>query len=1313
MLICPICGAESPDRYRACGRCGSQLVADRPPEEIRRVATVVTSDWKGSTALGERLDPESLREVQTRYFDAMQTVFESHGGTIEKIIGDAIVAVFGIPTRREDDALRAVQAAAETQRVLAVLNDQLDERWGVRLITRTGVATGEVIVGEATAGQHVLTGDTMSVATAMEQNAPAQETLLAGSSYRLVAEQVQAEAVGPITPKGSHEPVTAYRLVAVASAAGETAEAPSAPEAGVRVCGVCGEQNPIDFLHCGACGATLTQRVQARESRKTVTIVFADPKPDTADGKPPSPEALRDVMSGYFNAMQAVLARHGATVEKFIGDAVMAVFGLPVRHDEDALRAVRAAADMQRALPDLNEAFASQWGVTLGNHIGVNTGEVVAGDASLGQRLVTGDTVNVAARLEQAAGAGQVLLGDLTYRLVRGAVEVEVVEPLTLKGKAEPVPAYRLQKVSDATEGFVRRQDAPMIGRQIEMDALKRIYRRTVTERGCRMATVVADAGVGKSRLIDEFAAACGPKTTVIRGRCLPYGEGITFWPLREAARDAAGVDLNDPPDVARSRLDKLIGDEAVSARIASAIGLATEPYPVAEIFWGARRFLESLGRKRPLVVVIHDIHWAEPTFLEMIGNLIETIEDASVLLLCSSRPDLLEAHPEWATAEQTIRVVLQPLTDADAGRVVQGLLGGMAISGDVANRIAQGASGNPLFVEQLLSMLIDAGTLHQVDGHWEALADLSTLDVPPTIQALLAARLDLLAGGERAVIEPASVIGQTFAQAAVTELAPDPVQPEVPMHLVALTRKQFVQPEVTDEPGYRFPNLLIRDAAYHGLLKRARADLHERFVNWGEEINRREGRGQEFEEIQGYHLEQAYRYLTELGTVDDHARSLGIRASEKLASSGRRAMARGDMPAAANLLRRAAATRERLDPARLVLLPDLGEALTELGEFDEARLILADATDSAAEINDELVAARAGLVRLYTQLYSGESEGDVDWSSAVMAATERALALFEAAGEEAGQTFAWRMRAMMFGAALRTADAAIAAGKVVDLARRSGNIRAEMRGSIAHATAAAYGPTPVDEALRRSQDFVEHATIDQHAVATINLLIAQLHAMRGDLAVARDLYRTSRAKLEELRAGIYASSTSIDTARIEMLAGDDAAAEADLRRDYAALTAMGEKYALASVVGLLARVLERQGRSNEALEMTRVAETVSAVDDVDAQSIWRGVRARIEAERGETTAALALAREAVELRRQADMPILHAEALMDLAAVLDRSGASEEAMVALDEALVLAVSKGDVITARQIKQALARAKRAGKEKRRGAKAPASRKSRT
>jgi class 3 adenylate cyclase/tetratricopeptide (TPR) repeat protein len=1293
MVTCPSCGEESSPRFRVCGLCGAQLAENRPPEEIRRIATVVTSDLKGSTALGEKLDPESLREILTRYFDEMRVVFESHGGTIEKIIGDAIVAVFGLPTRRDDDALCAVQAAAETMRVLTVLNDQLEEAWGIRLVTRTGVASGEVIVGELSAGAHVLTGETIRVAGTMEQNAPPLEVLLADSTYQLVVDEVEAEPYGPVFAKGSRQPLTAHRLLTVSSPAAEAATPEGEVEAGAQICGVCGEQNPVEHRFCGTCGTALTGRVKFQESRKTVTIVFADPKPASKDGSSPSPEALRDVMSRYFEGMQRVLDRHGATVEKFIGDAVMAVFGLPVRHEDDALRAVRAAGDMQEALPELNAAFERDWGVSIGNHIGVNTGEVVAGDASLGQRLVSGDTVNVAARLEQAAGPGEVLLGDLTYRLVRGAVQVEPIAPLTLKGKAELVPAYRLTGVRERAEGFERRNDAPMIGREAEMEELRAVIGEAIKVQACRMVTVVGDAGLGKSRLVAEFTAEQADLATIIRGRCLPYGEGITFWPLREAVRDAAGIETNDASDLALRKLDQLVPDAEVAGRLASAIGLSLEPYPVAEVVWGARKFLEGLAGTRPVVMVIDDIQWASPTFLELIGSLIEMVADASVLLLCTSRPNLLEAHPDWATDGTNRRIVLEPLTEADAGRVVQALLGDAGIPENVQARIAQGASGNPLFVEQLLSMLIDEGRLLHGDGRWEVVGDLSQLDVPPTIQALLAARIDLLDSGERAVIEPASVIGQSFARAAVTDLAPEPIQAQIDEPLGALIRKQLIGPSTIageEDVTYRFPNILIRDAAYNGLLKRARADFHERFVAWAEELNRRQGRGQEFEEIQGYHLEQAHRYLTELGMLDEHARSVGIRASEKLASAGRRAMARGDMPAAADLLRRAAATREPLDPGRLELLPDLGETLTELGAFDEARRVLVEATDAAAETANELVAARADLVRLYLQLYSGESEGAVDWSSAVVTATERALPLFEASGEEAGQTFAWRMRALMFGAAQRTADAAAAAEQVVERAKRAGNLRAELRAALVYAWALLYGPTPVADASSRLREVADQISVDQLGVAKVNLQLAQLTAMAGDFDTARDLYRSSQSKLEELRAGIHALSTSLDAARVELLAGDDAAAERMLRHDFDALTAVGEKYSLSSVAGLLAHAIERQGRVDEADEITRIAEEISAPDDLDAQALWRGARARVLASRGQHAEALALAREAVAMRTQVDTLIDRVDALMDLAEVLRRAGDRPGADAALREALEVASGKGDVVTERRIREQLA-----------------------
>jgi len=619
-------------------------------------------------------------------------------------------------------------------------------------------------------------------------------------------------------------------------------------------------------------------------------------------------------------------------------------------------------------------------------------------------------------------------------------------------------------------------------------------------------------------------------------------------------------------------------------------------------------------------------------------------------------------------------------------------LLGGTGIDPGVRGRIVAAAAGNPLFVEQLLSMLIDEGTLRQADGRWEVQGDLSRLSVPPTIQALLAARIDLLESDERAVIEPASVIGQTFARAAVTELAPEPIRPRIDIELGALARKALIGllPATADDLSYRFPNILIRDAAYDGLLKRARADLHERFVAWGEEINRRQGREREFEEIQGYHLEQAYRYLTELGLADDHARQVGIRGSEKLAAAGRRALSGGDMPAAASLLRRAAATRASLDLDRLRILPELAEALTELGEFEEARTVLRDAAGAARELNDPLVAARVDLVQLYAQLYSGESDGEADWSSAVVTATEAAIPLFEAAADEGGQTFAWRLRALMFGAAQRTADAAAASAQVVEHARRTGNLRAEIRGAFVYAWALLYGPTAVADAIPRMREVASRVSADQLAVAKVNLQLAQLIAMAGDFDAARELYRGSQAKLDELRAGIHASSTSLDAARVEVLAGDEVAAERLLRHDFDALNALGERYLRSSVAGLLARSVERQDRLDEAEEMSRIAEEMSASDDLDAQAIWRGARARVLARRGRQAEAVTLAREAVEMRERGDTPIDRVEALIDLAEVLGRAGDGTGAVAALGEALELAKGKGDIVSERRIQMLFA-----------------------
>src|SRR5439155_2851244 len=368
------------------------------------------------------------------------------------------------------------------------------------------------------------------------------------------------------------------------------------------------------------------------------------------------------------------------------------------------------AAEMKLKLVEVNDQLEARWGVRLENRTGVNTGEVVAGDVTAGQRLVTGDTVNTAARLEQAAPATEVLIGESTYRLVKDVVEVETVEPLSLKGKAEPVPAYRIIAVTKG-EAVTRRLDSPMVGRTEELQALIEALAQAERDRSCRLVTVLGPAGVGKSRLLHEFLRLASERATILRGRCLPYGEGITFWPLGEIARGAAGVLAEDSLEAARAKLAACIGaeNEAVTDLVGAAIGLTTAAFPVQETFWATRRFFEILATGRPLVLLIDDIHWAERTFLDLLREVVESVEDAAVVLACSSRGDLLEDHPDWAEDRPNFRhIALEPLSARESAQVIENVLGSPELDEAIRAKIIEAADGNPLFVEQMLSMLLD-----------------------------------------------------------------------------------------------------------------------------------------------------------------------------------------------------------------------------------------------------------------------------------------------------------------------------------------------------------------------------------------------------------------------------------------------------------------------------------------------------------------------------------------------------------------------------------------------------------------------------
>jgi class 3 adenylate cyclase/tetratricopeptide (TPR) repeat protein/type II secretory pathway predicted ATPase ExeA len=1056
----------------------------------------------------------------------------------------------------------------------------------------------------------------------------------------------------------------------------------------MRVCPSCGEENPDRFRLCGYCGTALAPEETPQAARKLVTIVFCDLAGSTSLGEGLDSESLRTLMTRYFEEMRGVLESHGGVVEKYIGDAVMAVFGLPIVREDDALRAVAAADGMRAALERLNDELEAGWGVRLTSRIGVNTGEVVSGDPTAGEHLVVGDAVNVAARLEQAAGGMQILIGPLTHRLVREAIEAEPVEPLELKGKADRVPAYRLLRLA-RSDGAARRTARPLVGRENELRALREELARAVAERRCRLVTVLGDAGVGKSRLLAALEESLADGELLLSGRCLAHGRGTTFWPLREAVRTAAAISDDETHDVALGKLEQLAGPEEAAAveRVASAIGLSDTRFAVPEMFWGGRKLLEAIAARQPLVLAFEDVHWGEMTFLEFVEHLAEEAE-GSVLLVCLARREFLEIKEGWGERTNGVRIALEPLSEDDVGRVIEQLLDRARVDEQVRARIATASEGNPLFVEQLLEMMIEEGLLRREGEAWVAAGDLSTVSMPPSIHALLAARLESLGPRERKVIEAASVVGQVFVQSAVEELVADGVGQSVPEVLEALVRKHFVRPEPTElaaEQSFRFGHVLIRDAAYRGLLKRSRAVLHERFVAWADRVNQDRDRAVEYEEILGYHLEQAHRCLSELGPLDEHGRELGIRAAARLYSAGERAFARGDMPAAANLLRRAVALLPAESPDRLALLPDLAEAMMAIGEFAWAETFLDEAIETARAAGHAGIGASAQLLRIRVRSHSAAPE---DWTEQMVEEAERGLPLLESAGDHVELARAFRMLAWAHGTACRYGEAAEAAGRAMEHAASGDDERQRRHAASQYAIAALYGPTPVPEAIEHCEEIVAEAVEDRRTQGLVMSLLSGLKAMRGEFATARDLYTHARIMLAELGRSVVAASTSQQSCGVEMLAGDPAAAERELRRDFAELSEMGEKYFLSTAAGELARAVYAQGRYEEAEELTRMAAELSAEDDLTSQALWRSVRAKTLARRGLGPEAEELAREAVDLLLDTDALVLQADALEDLAEVLALAG-SEDARACLEEALRLLERKDNVVSAERLRASL------------------------
>jgi class 3 adenylate cyclase len=1012
-------------------------------------------------------------------------------------------------------------------------------------------------------------------------------------------------------------------------------------------------------------------------------VVFCDLKDSTSLGERLDSESLREVLSVYFSAMGQVLERHGGTVEKYIGDAIMAVFGLPRLHEDDALRAVRAAFEMRTVLEELNVRLQATWGVRLQNRTGVNTGEVVAADSAARQRLATGDTINVAARLEQAAPDGEVLIGDTTFRLVKDAVTTEPMEPLELRGKSARVRAHRLTGVSGA-EAITRRVDLPLVGRETELGHLVDAFGRALEDSHCEVVTVLGQAGMGKSRLTEEFVRHVSGRAQVLRGRCLPYGDGITFWPIAEALRQAAGILLEDQEEEAQAKLRSLAGAgrEDAALRIWSLIGSGSGGYSKDELLWSVRYVLDAIARRRPLVVIFDDIHWAEPIFLDLIEHVADTSDGVPLLIVCAARPELLDEYPGFLAGRRGARrIELHELSRSDTARVLGNLIGDVQLPLGLEDRILSVADGNPLFAEQMTSMMIDSGVVGGQDGRWAFTGGYRDVTVPPNISSLLASRLDRLPPLERGLVERAAVIGLEFPSPAVAALATGTdSESDLEPPLSALCGKRLVRPVDARPDGtdYQFSHILVRDAAYDRLLKRTRARLHERYADWLLEVSGT--RAAEFEEIIGYHLEQAFRYQAELGPVDARSRSLGERAAGHLGAAGLKAIDRGDMPGAASLLQRAAALldEEHLDQPRLLLAA--GEALTDAGELAAADAALEAARIGAALLGNDAIGRSAELAALYLR-YTTDSTSAHD---SIVARVRELLPVLEEAADHHGLVRAWRLLTYAHMTATQWGVAAEAAGQTIRQAELAGDEVMARRFAGALAISVLNGPTPVDEAIAYCEGVLSRASEDRKASAITEVALARLEAMRGNFEAARVRYRRSRALLEEFGYRFFAALTSQDSAPIEISAGDLEAAERELRKDYLTLEVMGERNYLSTTAGMLADVLYRRGRYQEAAEFATICRERASADDVVSQFLWRCVQAKLLAREGQHEQADAIIAEAIELIGDSDWLDGQGNGFMDLAEICRLRGRISDALAALAQASARFAAKGNIVSARR-----------------------------
>ena len=992
-------------------------------------------------------------------------------------------------------------------------------------------------------------------------------------------------------------------------------------------------------------------------ARGPVTVLCVALQLVPSSGVALDPEAHGVVNEHVVSGLTAVLERYGGKLAASDSEHLMGVFGVATLHEDDALRAASASLEARETLTAEADVLPRQYGANLICRFGLATGEaLVGGSGPLG---FAGDVGVRAVMLAEAATPGQILISHQTQQLAAGAIETDTAGP----------DRFLLRSAHADLRPLAVRLDAPLVGRVDETRRLEEAYAQATRERVTMTVTVIGEAGLGKTRLVQEFAGRLGGEAHVFTGRCLPYGEGITFWPLREVIRQAGSGD--DSPE----RIKDLMAGEADAAAVAEQLHRALGPgsqgrTAATEIFWAAGRLLEALARHRPVLIVFEDLHWSEPTFLDLVESLALRPGRSPIVVVRIARPELLDQRSAWvAEADRSVFIQLGPLGAEPAAALLDSLSAGHSIAPSTRARLIDTAGGNPLYLEQL------AVSLSEQSG-----SDIRPA-LPPTIQALLSARLQRLGPGASSVLVRAAIVGKDFGERETRELLPVEARAPFSRNLQTLIAKGLVQPGPgrSSHQEYSFRHNLIQEAVYRSIPKSLRAELHHRYADWLEVSvsNSFPARA----EILGYHLEQSVRYRTELWPADPESAALSHRAAGHLETAGVAAHDRGDDVAAVNLLDRTAALLPGDDPVLGRLYTTLGTALIEAGQFEKAKAALYHAQRITAANGDERQHAHARVEALLLHLNMSPDEAEMEIARALPGLRRE----FDASQDDLGICRTLQLEAALQWNHARSGAAEDAWLRASDYARKV-NDRRQLADIFSWlASAALWGPTPAPEGIRRCQDYLDE--IGNHPIgkAEILLNLAGLYAMQDDFALAKETLNTATSMLETLGPTMTASITQ-PAALIAMLAGDPATAERYLRQEYDSFYQMGERRFLATTAATLARAIAAQGpsRYDEAIRLVTMSQEAAADEDLTPQAIGRGLHARILADRGNHREAEELARSAAALFAQTDLLSLRADTLLELSHVLAAAGQVADAHSAATEALDLYRLKGNLPGARE-----------------------------